>query len=150
MKRMLCCLLTAVLFVFFTASAFAAAYTLPYKMQRQLEVGSGLKGSFVIHSNASAEKEPLIHALSNVEFEIRGIRSENNIHYYIYQPGENEDRNNLTEFSILDNKYFLRSDFLAGKPYQLPDIDTFVNSRLNAEARILPCFRISCVCCLPT
>ena len=133
MKRMLCCLLTAVLFAFFTASAFAAAYTLPYKMQRQLEVGSGLKGSFVIHSNASAEKEPLIRALSNVEFEIRGIRSENNIHYYIYQPGENEDRNNLTEFSILDNKYFLRSDFLAGKPYQLPDIDTFINSSLNAE-----------------
>ena len=101
MKRMLCCLLTAVLFVFFTASAFAAAYTLPYKMQRQLEVGSGLKGSFVIHSNASAEKEPLIHALSKVEFEIRGIRSENNFHYYIYQPGENEDRNNLTEFSTV-------------------------------------------------
>lgn len=133
MKRILCCLLTALLLISFTASSFAAGYTLPYKMQRQLEVGSGLKGSFVIHSNASAEKEPLIHALSNVEFEIRGIRSEDNIHYYIYQPGENEDRNNLTEFSILENKYYLRSDFLAGKPFQLPDIDTFINSRLKAE-----------------
>lgn len=133
MKKKLCCLLTVVLFLFSISSAFAAGYTLPFKMQRQLEVGSGLKGSFVIHSNASAEKEPLIHALANAEFEIRGIRSENNVHYYIYQPGENEDRKNLTEFSILDNKYYLRSDLLGDKPFQLPDIDTFINSRLNAE-----------------
>ena len=87
MKKKLCFLLTVVLFLFSISSAIAAGYTLPFKMQRQLEVGSGLKGSFVIHSNASAEKEPLIHALANAEFEIRGIRSENNVHYYIYQPG---------------------------------------------------------------
>ena len=67
MKKKLCCLLTVVLFLFSISSAFAAGYTLPFKMQRQLEVGSGLKGSFVIHSNASAEKEPLIHALANAE-----------------------------------------------------------------------------------
>ena len=133
MKKKLCCLLTVVLFLFCVSSAFAAGYTLPFKMQRQLEVGSGLKGSFVIHSNASAEKQPLIHALANAEFEIRGIRSENNIHYYIYQPGENEDRKNLTEFSILDNKYYFRSDLMGDKPLQLPNIDTFINSRLNAE-----------------
>ena len=132
MKKRICFLLTVVLFLFSVSSAFAAGYTLPFKMQRQLEVGSGLKGSFVIHSNASAEKQPFIHALANSEFEIRGIRSENNVHYYIYQPGENEDRKNMTEFSILDKKYYLRSDLLGDRPFQLPDADTFINSRLKA------------------
>ena len=77
MKKRLCFLTTVVLIFSFISSA-CAAYTLPYKLLRQLEVGSGLKGSFVIHSNADAEKQPLIHALQNAEFEIRGIRSDDN------------------------------------------------------------------------
>ena len=64
MKKRICFLLTVVLFLFSVSSAFAAGYTLPFKMQRQLEVGSGLKGSFVIHSNASAEKQRSLLYLS--------------------------------------------------------------------------------------
>ena len=40
-----------------------------------------------------------VHALQNAAFEIRGIQSEGNSHYYIYQAGENEAMSALTEIS---------------------------------------------------
>ena len=132
MKKRLFFLATVILIFSFISSA-CAAYTLPYKMLRQLEVGSGLKGSFVIHSNADAEKQPLIHALQNAEFEIRGIRSEDNYHYYIYQPGESEEKNNLSEFSILGSQYYFRSDLLDAAAYMIPNGDQFINAYFKTE-----------------
>ena len=98
-----------VLSVFSTA---LAAYTLPEKMERQLQVGSGLRGTLTVRANADAEQYPLIHSIQNAEFEIRGIQYEGNQHYYIYQPGEGESLNALTEICMMDGKYYLRSDLL--------------------------------------
>ena len=83
MKKILSILLVLVLAVACSAAS-AAGYTLPEKMERQLQVGSGLKGSFVIHTNADARLSALGHSVRNAEFEVRGIQSEGNKHYYIY------------------------------------------------------------------
>jgi hypothetical protein len=103
MKKILSILLVLVLTTACLAAS-AAGYTLPEKMERQLQVGSGLKGSFVIRANADAELSPVVHALQNAAFEIRGIQSEGNSHYYIYQAGENEAMSALTEICTADGK----------------------------------------------
>lgn len=133
MKKICSLILTVILITSMISAASAAGYTLPEKMQRQLEVGSGLKGSFVIHANADAELSPFIHSVQNAEYEIRGIQFEGNKHYYIYQPGENEAMNSLTEYCTKEGTEYLRSDFLEGNCYQLPAMDHLINSWLNSE-----------------
>ena len=133
MRKISALVMSIILVLSIITTVSAAGYTLPEKMERQLQVGSGLKGSFVIHGNADAELNPLIHSLQNASYEIRGIQSESNQHYYVYQPGENESMNALTEYCLIDDKMYLRSDFLADGSYALPSIDQVVNSWLHAE-----------------
>ena len=138
MKKRFCFIFAMIMVITLWTSASAAGYSLPEKMQRQLQVGSGLKGSFVIHCNADPEKSPFIHAVQNAEFEIRGIQSENNLHYYIYQPGEGEERNSLTEYSRIAGADYLRSDLLGSEPYLLPTVDYLIDSYLNSEGEENP------------
>ena len=133
MKKICCFILMITLTLSVFTHAFAAGYTLPEKMQRQLEVGSGLKGSFTVHGNADSEMNPLIHSLQNAEFEIRGIQYEGNKHYYIYQQGENEAMNALTEYCTVGSEQYLRSDFLKEDSYLLPDLDHMINRWLKSE-----------------
>ena len=132
---------TVIFILCLLSAANGSSYTLPEKMQKQLQVGSGLKGSFVIHSNADAEINPFIHAVQNAEFEIRGIQSGDDLHYYIYQPGEEEEMSFLTEFCRIGGTDYLRSDLLDGKVYLLPRTEQMINRYLHAEgenASILP------------
>ena len=133
MKKICCFILMIILTLSVFTDAFAAGYTLPEKMQRQLEVGSGLKGSITVHGNADSEMNPLIHSLQNAEFEIRGIQYEGNKHYYIYQQGENEAMNALTEYCTVGSEQYLRSDFLKEDSYLLPDLDHMINRWLKSE-----------------
>ena len=133
MKKICSILLTIILIISVISAASAAAYTLPEKMERQLQVGSGLKGSFVIHTNADAGLSALVHSVRNAEFEVRGIQSEGNKHYYIYQQGENEAMNALTEYCTVGEKQYIRSDFLEGAGYLLPDPDHMINKWLKSE-----------------
>lgn len=133
MKKICSILLTIILIISVISAASAAAYTLPEKMERQLQVGSGLKGSFVVHTNADSGLNPLVHSFRNAEFEVRGIQSEGNKHYYIYQQGENEAMNALTEYCTAGEKQYLRSDFLEGAGYLLPDPDHLINKWLKSE-----------------
>ena len=133
MKKICCFVIMILLVLSLISAASAAGYTLPEKMQRQLEVGSGLKGTFSIHGNADAEMNPLIHSLQNAEFEIRGIQYEGNKHYYIYQQGENEAMDALTEYCTVGSEQYLRSDFLKEKSYLLPDLDHLINRWLKSE-----------------
>ena len=133
MKKICIFVLLIFLTLSVTSAADAAGYTLPEKMQRQLEVGSGLKGSFAVHANADTEKNPLVHSVQNAEFEIRGIQYEGNKHYYIYQQGENEAMNALTEYCTIGSDQYLRSDFLKEGSYLLPDMDHLINKWLKSE-----------------
>ena len=133
MKKICCFIFMISLTLSVFSVSFAAGYTLPEKMQRQLEVGSGLKGSFTVHGNADSELNPLIHSVLNAEFEIRGIQYEGNKHYYIYQQGENEAMNALTEYCTAGSEQYLRSDFLKEESYLLPDTDHLINRWLKSE-----------------
>ena len=133
MKKLFSIVLTILMILSFLSSAFAAGYTLPEKMQRQLLVGSGLKGSFVVHGNISEEIFPFLYSIKNTEFEIRGISHEGDLHYYIYQPGENESRNALTELYKNNNSFYFRSDLLDNAVYLLPDAEHIINLYLKSE-----------------
>ena len=105
MKKKLCCLLTVVLFLFSISSAFAAGYTLPFKMQRQLEVGSGLKGSFVVTAEGEKFNTPFMNQITDAEFDIRGIVSGKDLHYYVFQ-------NRIWEISLFLNlHYYFENDY---------------------------------------
>ena len=133
MKKSCFILLTILLIFSLISSSSASGYTLREKMDRQLLVGSGLKGSFAIHANADPELNSFVHSIQNAEFEIRGIRNEENQHFYIYQPGENEELNALTEYCKIDGKEYFRSDFLEDRCYLFPGTDHLINSWLHAE-----------------
>ena len=121
-RRIIVTLLVMLLAV---SSAGASGYKLSEKMDRQLQIGSGLKGSFVIHGNMTKEDSLALFALENAEYEIRGIRSEGNHHYYVYQNGDNETMDALTEIRSAGDDWFFRSDLLEGKVWQLPTEDEF-------------------------
>ena len=133
MMRKFCSIILAILLALSVISTASAAYTLPEKMERQLQVGSGLKGSLVIRTNADAEMNPLIHSIRNTMFEIRGIQYEGNQHYYIYQAGEEETLNALTEICRMNGRYYLRSDLLEDGCILLPKMDHLINAALKAE-----------------
>ena len=107
--------------------------TLLVKMRRQLQVGSGLTGSFVIHGNVDAERYPLMNAILDTEFEIRSMRSGDNLHAYIYQPGDNDSMTSLNELFREDGTVYLRSDMLDAESYMLPGISHFVDLFLHSE-----------------
>ncbi len=134
MKKALCLILSILMVLSCAAAAFAdSVYTLPEKMQKQLQVGSGLKGSFVIHGHVNPEKHPLINALANTEFEIRGIRSGEDLYYYIYQPGENDTLAARTELYRSGKSLYLRSDMLDASAYLLPGVGHIADAYLHAE-----------------
>lgn len=134
MKKALCLILSILMVLSCSAAAFAdSVYTLPEKMQKQLQVGSGLKGSFVIHGHVNPEKHPLINALANTEFEIRGIRSGEDLYYYIYQPGENDTLAARTELYRSGKSLYLRSDMLDASAYLLPGVGHIADAYLHAE-----------------
>ena len=139
MKKIFGIILTLILALSVFSSALAS-YTLPEKMERQLQVGSGLKGSLTVRANADAEQCPLIHSIQNAEFEIRGIQYEGNQHYYIYQPGEGESLDALTEICRMDGKYYLRSDLLEEGCLLLPTVDHLINAALKSEGENVSIF----------
>ena len=133
MKKTCSIFLVFLLLISIVSAAGAAGYTLPEKMERQLQVGSGLKGSFVIRANADPELSPLLHSVQNAEFEIRGIRYEGNQHFYVYQSGADETLDALTEYCKIGDQEFFRSDFLTDECYLLPKADSLINKWLKSE-----------------
>ncbi len=109
--------------------AFAANdYTLPEKMSKQLSIGSGLKGQFTITAEGNS---PLVLALEpflNTELQMRGLTSEGESHYYIYQDTGDETQKGLTEFYVKDNQLYVRSNMLGDKVLCLPEMGALLNS----------------------
>ena len=120
MKRFFCILISLIM----TASVSLAeiSYTLPEKMENQMKVGSGLKGSFTLRMSGT---DPLILSLmpfQNIEMQLRSIQSDNNQHICIFQAGEEESQIALTELLRENETWYLRSDLLPDQVYQIPDM----------------------------
>lgn len=134
MKKIISIVIGLVVALSLIVSASAAGYALPEKMMKQIQVGSGIKGTINLKGNADADLQPFFAAVQNAEYELRGIHFSNNEHYYIYQAGENEQRNNLSEILKNDEgKIYLRSDLIEGKSYQLPNLENILGLLLKAD-----------------
>ena len=112
----------SILVMFSCLNAFSAEYTLPEKMKKQLEIGSGLKGSFSILTSGYEKNNPLLDALNRTEFEVRGLFTEGNLYYCIYQADDSEKQNNKTEIFSADGSFFIKTELLDNQLYVLPDL----------------------------
>ena len=123
MKKKLCLFLCVIILMVSAESYAAVSYTLPEKMQKQLEIGSGLKGNLTFHGEGNHPILSAVQFLQDIELQIRGLRSENDLHYYIYQAGKNEEQVGKTELYYHDNQFYIRSDLIPGKTFSIPGFE---------------------------
>ena len=111
MKKLFTLLLTLSL-VFTAAAGHAVSYTLPEKMGKQLQIGSGLKGSFTLDISGTAEAAAVLQPFDHAEFQVRGMISDKDWHYYLYQTDENENQWARTDLYHHDGSLYLKSELL--------------------------------------
>ena len=127
MKRRLISVIV-LLIVFVTGSCHAAGYTLPEKMNNQLSIGSGLKGSFSVSAEGEQFSTPFLNAVTDAEWAVRGIRSGDDLHYYVFQTNDREEQTALSEAYRKDGVYYLRSDMVQGKILAFPVLSQILAS----------------------
>ena len=111
MKKMLACLLTIALLLT-AAECFAVSYTLPEKLSRQLEIGSGLKGALTLTVQGEGDTAKMLMPFSGAELQVRGIASGTDWHYYVYQTDEQENQWARTDVYQKEGTVYLRSDLI--------------------------------------
>ena len=124
------CILLSCMFVYAQA---AVEYTLPEKMQKQLDFPNGLKGTFTIHAETKEMLGGVLLPFCDVEFTFRGMKSGKESHYYVYQADENETQRGLTEIYCKEDAYYFRSDFLPERVFSLPEITRLVDMIAGRE-----------------
>ena len=97
MKRISGFSLFVALILLVSVSFGAQNYTLPEKMEKQLSVGSGVIGSFILQIEGNGETAQKLIPLSGKEFQFNGIRSDGESLYTLYQKGANKEQIGLTE-----------------------------------------------------
>ena len=117
-----------IMILFMTGTCNAASYTLPEKMYNQLSIGSGLKGSFIITAEGDDIRSPFMDAITDAEWSLRGIQSGNDLHYYIFQSGEQEEQSAFSEIYRKDGTYYFRSDMVQGKILAFPVLSQILQS----------------------
>ena len=133
MKKILCALLCMMLVMISAESLAAVDYTLQEKMQKQLDSGSGLKGTLQLHGEGN---DPFILSLQpfqDVELQFRGMRTGEQGHYYFYQAGDDESQKGLTEIFDDGSSLFFRSDFLPGEVIRFPALAALADAVLPSR-----------------
>ena len=130
MKRFICILTMMIVLAMGTCQA--ATYTLPEKMYNQLAIGSGLKGSFYLTAEGEKFRTPFLDAVTDAEWMLRGIRSGEDLHYYLFQSNEQEEQSACTELYKKDGVYYLRSDMVQGKILAFPVLSQVLDSLFPA------------------
>ncbi len=121
MKRTFCMVLCCLL-VFVCSAGSAVTYTLPEKMEKQLGIGSGLKGSFVLKTEGTNSWLPFISPYAGAEYQLRGMMLGEDLHYYLYQTDAEENQWARTEVYRKEDRWYLRSDMLPGSVFFLPSV----------------------------
>ena len=65
MKKIISIVIGLVVALSLIVSASAAGYALPEKMMKQIQVGSGIKGTINLKGNADADLQPFFAAVQN-------------------------------------------------------------------------------------
>ena len=127
MRKKLLTVITMIV-ILFSGSGFAASYTLPEKLEKQITYGSGISGSFRITAEGSIAETPFIKAVSDAEYSIRGLVSGTDFLCSIFQADQLEQQTACSELYREEKAYYLRSDMVQGKVLQLPDLTAFVET----------------------
>ncbi|MBP0978059.1 MAG: hypothetical protein J6P89_07800, partial [Oscillospiraceae bacterium] len=127
MKKIITFML-AVILIAASGICHAASYTLPEKMYNQLAIGSGLKGTFSVETQGEKFRTEFIDVISNAVFSIRGLISEGDLHYYVFQSDEKEQQSAVSELYRKDGVYYFRSDMVQGKTLVLPGLSQYLDS----------------------
>ncbi len=90
MKKFLCLLLCLCMLV--PTVSLAADYTLPEKMARQLEFGSGLKGSMTLNVAGDAAWAQMLSALNGADVQLRAISADGKSQLQLYLLDGEEQR----------------------------------------------------------
>ena len=131
MKRRIICIVTGIIMLL-SGLANAATYTLPEKMQNQLAIGSGLKGTFTITADGEISKTPFLGTVCDATYDLRGMSSGHDFHYYIFQ--ENDGTQTIiAELYKKDGQYYLKSDIVPGKILSLSGVSVFLDSLFSQK-----------------
>ena len=119
------CILIMILVLVTSASfASAATYTLSEKMEKQLEVGSGLKGSFTVHAEGNSDLMVLLKNLNDREIQIRSISArdaDEGLTTFYVDPGD-ESQKGLVEVCRKNGETFIRVASNPEKIYSLGNL----------------------------
>lgn len=114
MKKLTCLVLCLVLALTSTA-AFAREYTMSEKLMRQLEKGSGLKGTVILEASGEAEWVKLLAPISGLPMELRSIGKETgDVFYHQLFALEGETQHDLLTAYSDGAKLLLTSGLLPG------------------------------------
>ena len=119
--------------IFMTVSCHAATYTLPEKMNNQLAIGSGLKGTFSVTSEGDVFSTPFLNEITDAEWSVRGILSGKDLHYYVFQSNEKEEQSAISELYRKEGIYYFRSDMVQGKILSFPVLSQIIDHFIPAE-----------------
>ena len=127
MKRISGFSLFVALILLVSVSFGAQDYTLPEKMEKQLSVGSGVIGSFILQIEGNGETAQKLIPLSGKEFQFNGIRSDGESLYTLYQKGANKEQIGLTEIYFDEKIGYLKSNFIPETTWSFPMIDELLD-----------------------
>ena len=133
MKKWICAMLCIVIMMAELPAFAAISYTLPQKMEKQLAIGSGLKGSFCFQGKGDNPLLNFLPFLQNAEIQIQGLRSGDEFHYSFYQETEQGGKTGLTELYGKEGQVFLRSDFLPDEIYMIPEIEKLTDALFRSD-----------------
>ena len=133
MKRILSALLCGIMVLMSVCAEAAINYSLPEKIQKQLDIGSGLKGNLTLHSEGNDPLVLSLQSFQDVELQLRGMKSGNETHYYLYQTDAQETQHGLTELYRTEEATFLRSDLLPDEIYRLPPVAELLDSLTKTQ-----------------
>lgn len=125
--------LVIMLIILVTGTCHAASYTLQEKMYNQLSIGSGLKGTFRLTAEGEHFRTPFLEAVTDADWSVRGIRSGDDIHYYVFQSNEQEEQSALSELYKKEGIYYFRSDMVEGKILAFPALSQVVEFLFPAD-----------------
>ena len=131
MKRIICAIF--VLIMFLSGTATAASYTLPEKMQNQLAIGSGLKGTFTVTSEGDISRTPFLNAVSDAVYDLRGMASGHDLHYYLFQEN-NGSQTILGELYRKEGTYYFRSDMVQDKILGLTGLSVYLDGLFEGKS----------------
>jgi hypothetical protein len=131
MKKRIICIIAGIMLLL-SGIANAATYTLPEKMQNQLAIGSGLKGSFTVTADGELSRTPFLNAVCDATYDLRGMSSGHDFHYYVFQEN-NGSQTMIAELYKKDGQYYLRSDIVQGKILGLSGFSIFLDALFSQQ-----------------